>query len=83
MKHQCLVLTSILAVFTLNMPLAEAQGRRGGPGKSKIDRREDGTLKKGQKAPDFNLEKVGSKKKVKLSTFRGKKPVVLIFGSYT
>ncbi|MDF1667720.1 MAG: hypothetical protein P1V97_38640 [Planctomycetota bacterium] len=83
MKHQYLIFTSILAIFTLQMPPAVAQGRRGGPGKGSMDRREDGTLKEGQKAPDFNLKKVDTKKKGKLSTFRGKKPVVLIFGSYT
>ena len=56
-----------------------AQGRRGsGP-----DRREQGSLKVGQKAPDFKLTLIDGKKSVKLSSFKGKKPVVLVFGSYT
>jgi peroxiredoxin len=37
----------------------------------------------GQDAPDFALKALHGEKTVKLSSFRGKKPVVLIFGSYT
>ena len=43
----------------------------------------EGKLKPGDFAPDFELRRVRSKKKVRLSAFRGKKPVALIFGSYT
>ncbi len=39
--------------------------------------------KTGDKAPDFELCDVRGENPVKLSDFRGKKPVVLIFGSYT
>jgi tetratricopeptide (TPR) repeat protein len=34
-------------------------------------------------APPFELQEVGADKKVSLSLFRGKSPVVLVFGSYT
>src|SRR5262245_11625131 len=34
-------------------------------------------------APDFTLRSPGEKKSVTLSDYRGKKPVVLIFGSFT
>ena len=34
-------------------------------------------------APDFELLEVGTKRKVRLSDFRGKTPVVLVFGSYS
>jgi hypothetical protein len=37
----------------------------------------------GQQAPDFTLRTLDGKTKVRLSDFRGKKPVVLVFGSYT
>ncbi len=38
----------------------------------------------GEQAPDFELPMVKSPKKtIKLSSFAGKKPVALIFGSYT
>lgn len=37
----------------------------------------------GDTAPDFTLRSVDGKAKVTLSEFRDKKPVVLIFASYT
>ena len=40
-------------------------------------------LKLGDLAPDFTLPDQAGKQKVTLSSFRGKKPVVLIFASYT
>jgi len=40
--------------------------------------------KVGAEAPDFQLKTLAdAKKEVKLSDFKEKKPVVLIFGSYT
>ena len=43
-----------------------------------------GTVNVGDTAPDFELTSLDkSQQKVKLSEFRGSKPVVLIFGSYT
>ena len=37
----------------------------------------------GQEAPDFALRTLEGDREIKLSDFRGKKPVVLVFGSYT
>ncbi len=45
--------------------------------------RESTQLKAGDMAPDFELKTLDGKQTVKLSSFRGKKPVALIFGSYT
>lgn len=42
-----------------------------------------GKLKIGDEAPDFSLERQDKSATVKLSASRGKKPVVLVFGSYT
>lgn len=39
--------------------------------------------KAGDLAPDFNLSDATGKISVRLSDFRGKKPVALVFGSYT
>ena len=39
--------------------------------------------KVGEAAPDFVLPGLEGKEKVKLSDFRDKAPVVLVFGSYT
>ena len=42
-----------------------------------------GTLEAGSAAPDFDLELYDKSGRVQLSSFRGKQPVVLVFGSYT
>ena len=42
-----------------------------------------GDLRVGDPAPDFTLEKTDKSAMVQLSSFRGQKPVVLVFGSYT
>jgi len=43
----------------------------------------EGQLKVGNNAPDFSLQTFDKSSQVQLSSFRGKKPVVLVFGSYT
>jgi hypothetical protein len=42
-----------------------------------------GQLKAGDAAPDFNLPVLNGSEQIRLSSFRGSQPVVLIFGSYT
>jgi peroxiredoxin len=42
-----------------------------------------GVLNVGDPAPDFHLRTLDKTGEVSLSSFRGSKPVVLIFGSYT
>ena len=42
-----------------------------------------GSLHVGDVAPDFNLKTSDRSAEVRLSSFRGQKPVVLIFGSHT
>ena len=42
-----------------------------------------GTLTEGQQAPDFTLSTADRKGSVTLSSHRGQRPVVLVFGSYT
>ena len=37
----------------------------------------------GEFPPDFNLKLSGSDERVRLSSFKGQRPVALIFGSYT
>jgi hypothetical protein len=46
-------------------------------------RARDGALDIGAVSPDFELPTLDKKASVRLSAFRGKQPVVLIFGSYT
>ncbi len=40
-------------------------------------------LKEGDAAPDFTLKMMAGKETVTLSSFKDKRPVALIFGSYT
>lgn len=39
--------------------------------------------KVGEVAPDFSLTELDGSHKIRLSQFRGEKPVVLVFGSHT
>lgn len=39
--------------------------------------------KVGETPPDFSLKRAGSEERVRLSSFKGKRPVALVFGSYT
>jgi hypothetical protein len=42
-----------------------------------------GRIRVGEMAPDFSLPSVDRSRVVRLSSFRGDRPVVLVFGSYT
>ena len=42
-----------------------------------------GATRVGEMAPDFELTTVDRKGQVRLASFRGTQPVVLVFGSYT
>jgi len=42
-----------------------------------------GSLKAGDAAADFELPTVDKQSRVRLSSFRGRQPVVLVFGSFT
>ena len=42
-----------------------------------------GNLALGDPAPDFSLARQGRTERVTLSSYRGQRPVVLVFGSYT
>jgi peroxiredoxin len=47
------------------------------------DRPRQGNLNVGDPAPNFKLKSPDGKREVELASFKGKKPVVLVFGSYT
>ena len=54
----------------------------GGRGLAGDLRRVD-TVTVGDEAPDFKLKTVDDRRSVRLSAYKGKRPVVLVFGSYT
>lgn len=62
--------TPMVAFFVLPFETLWLQARRG-------------TLREGELAPDFNLKTADRTAEVRLSSLRGQKPVVLIFGSHT
>jgi len=47
------------------------------------NRARGGTLRVGDAAPDFTLPTADKKADMHLASFRGRMPVVLVFGSYT
>jgi len=53
------------------------------PVRSLWTRARGGELAVGDPAPDFTLPRMAGGGTVTLSTFRGKRPVLLVFGSYT
>lgn len=61
----------------LSLLAQRGEGRRSG------DYRTRDTLRAGDPAPDFKLKTMGGDREVQLSSFKGKRPVVLVFGSYT
>lgn len=74
-------LAAVVALLAVTSSVfAQPQNRRGKGRGSKSGRE---TLKVGAEAPDFKLKTVDGKKEVKLASFKGKRPVVLVFGSYT
>jgi thiol-disulfide isomerase/thioredoxin len=73
-------------LFSQNRTTPRAANRSGKPGEvitpAALDERPRETLKVGDLAPDFTLSTASDQdKQVTLSSFRGKKPVVLVFGS--
>jgi hypothetical protein len=75
---------SILAVALLAAVAvtddAQRARQRQGRGQGQANRN---PLKAGDKAPDFELKNLKGEGKFKLSSNFGKRPTVLIFGSYT
>jgi hypothetical protein len=85
-------LAALAAVAVITAPTIAA-GQRGGAGLRRPGPRQarpasqprpvGGTLEVGDMAADFTLEPRGGGDAVTLSSFRGKSPVALVFGSYT
>lgn len=74
--------TALVLLAAMFAPTVDAQGR-GPKGKGKSRRGADDAPKVGAVAPTFKLKTLDGKREVALETFKGKRPVVLIFGSYT
>ena len=87
MKLLCLPLARTTLVISALAVFAGSSGAQ----ERRMRGRTDRAPKVGQDAPDFELQRVMVSKKdtkkkpktLKLSSFEGKKPVVLVFGSFT
>lgn len=78
-----LMTTAALLALAGGLPDQGArQGRPAGRAEAQQQPRE-GALRPGDLAPDFALEPRGGGPVITLSSFRGKQPVALVFGSYT
>ena len=84
--------TAASFVLALACGMAAAQekeeretGRQGDRGSRRrgMMRRDDTAPKTGKAAPTFKLKSLDGKQEFDLAGFKGKKPVVLFFGSYT
>jgi peroxiredoxin len=69
--------TAFAFAILLTGMTAFAQQRRPGDLRSNVN------LQIGDPAPDFKLKTLDGKREVQLSSFKGRRPVVLVFGSYT
>lgn len=82
------IFVAAIAIYCCATLLAQSQkqnrGGRGGGSADKVpqDHRDDNTLAPGDPAPDFTLKDLDGHDII-LSSYQGKKPVFLIFGSYT
>ena len=81
---------TLLLVLTIiaNGAFAEKEDtERGGRSRAEGDRKmileKIKQMESGDEAPTFKLKSIDGKKETDLKEFRGKSPVVLIFGSYT
>ena len=81
-KLQFVLIVLIIASFAAS-DVASQQARKRPDGRRPGSKRKPDTLKVGDMAPDFTLKTLDGDQTVKLGSFRGKKPVALVFGSYT
>jgi hypothetical protein len=72
---------AVLLVAAALTTVAGAQAP--GKAKAKAERPQEGRLKPGDEAPNFKLKRLNADEELELASFRGKRPVVLVFGSYT
>lgn len=72
----CFLLALLAAAGCQTAPRAEVRKRHPG------DLRRPTKLQVGDPAPDFKLKRMDGGE-VRLSSFRGQRPVLLVFGSYT
>lgn len=86
----CLARTAIVTLFCLTGPCGLSGQERGMENRPSGNRRpganrpvERNALRAGQLAPTFTLQSLAGEENFDLRTFRGQRPVILVFGSYS
>lgn len=82
-KSTLILLSLILAAAIVTDAYAQRPRHPRGRGNRMERRGKDNAPKVGDTAPTFTLKSHDGKSETSLASFRGKKPVVLFFGSYT
>ena len=87
MKRRQLVMLALI-IMTVAGGVAAQQpsrdrDRRGRRDRQRSTERTGSSPKAGEQAPPFTLKSVDGKQETNLASFRGKRPVILFFGSYT
>lgn len=86
-QRQRMVMFAWIVVTLAGGVVAEQPARdgnwRGRRDRQRSTERSSSGPKAGQEAPPFTLKSVDGKQETNLANFRGKRPVVLFFGSYT
>ena len=83
LKRIVVFILSLIVVITTSGTLTAQQPGRDGSPKAQRAPREDKGPKAGDVAPVFKLMSLDGKESFDLEFFKGKRPVVLFFGSYT
>ena len=79
MKRLILMGTTLALTLTTFVAEVDAQRRQGRRARTA----DQNALIVGEMAPDFQLKSLEGESETQLSSFRGEKPVILFFGSYT
>lgn len=83
MRWKPLVLSSFILTAAAGPVLGQESKDKGAEQRGGRTSRSDSAPKVGDEAPTFKLKSLDGKDEFDLAGFRGKKPVVLFFGSYT
>jgi hypothetical protein len=81
--HRLLIIAAVLVVGSLIILPLVLIGPRNIWGMLRYDQRREGALKVGDQAPDVVLAELQGGKSIQLEQEMGKRPLVLIFGSFT
>jgi hypothetical protein len=82
-QRAILVAGSVVLLCVARGAPAQDGGGKGGRAGGDLRQTQGPGVAAGTAAPDFALKTVDGKSRWKLSAFKGKQPVALIFGSYT